>query len=83
LTVTPPVAMSSVELELWIEMLTAGRSAARRAGKADAARSMQAELDEAWDLLRRRRAQQAHGPADAIIKRARVERELEKLQGDA
>ena len=38
-----------------------------------------AELEEAWSRFRRDRAQRRHGDASAIVKRARVEREIERL----
>ena len=45
--------------------------------------SLSDELEKAYDERRREMAAQQHGAAAEIIRRARVERELEKLAGVA
>jgi hypothetical protein len=68
------------ELELHIETLNEERSVRRRTRKP--VNGIQEELDATWDQLRRARAAAVYGTSEEIARRARVEREIEKLMGD-
>jgi len=75
--VVPPEEMSLVQLEDWIDILSQARNRIR--GDGLPTDEITAEIDQAYDIRRRKRAHDRHGPADIIVARARVERELEKL----
>lgn len=68
------------ELEATIEALTDERSFRRRTKRP--VNGIQEELDSTWDELRRARAARVYGTSEEIARRARVEREIEKLMGD-
>ena len=63
-----------------IERLVDERQAAWRAGRPTG--SIAEELEKAYDERRRAQAQAVHGPRELIERRARVERELEKLAAE-
>lgn len=67
------------EVQDRIDRLVKARQDRWLAGKP--AGSLSEEIEKAYDERRREQAAQEHGTAEAIIRRARVEREIEKLMG--
>lgn len=60
-----------------VDALTDARAAAWKRGRGAA--SLETELELAWQNLRKAKAEAENGGTEEIIRRARVERELEKL----
>ncbi len=65
-----------------IDGLSTQRTLARNSGNSELAKKLTRLIDECYAARRRAAAEDVHGTREEIVKRARIETELERLMAD-